>query len=497
VFSTTTTRKEATLARSRKTKKVRNSRDGKQRRSGKTAGKTAGKSGKSGKTAGKAGKTPAGSRTAYRGRLRDAIQQLLPCRQLPTLPTDRRTRWTPMLLVLVAIMMAWSTSPTLAERFHAARVRVLRWYPGRRRPGGSYHGFIDRLAKHGRPLAKAIGDCYRGHVRQIAEDRNCWWVGPFVPMTVDGSKINLPMTEANEKKLGTCGKAKTWPQMLLTVVQHMGTGLPWAFKRGHARSSERRHLLGMLHTLPKETILVADAGFIGFEFWWRIIASDRAFLIRVGSNVKLIRKLGLDAENGEDDLVWIWPEKQRKKRASPLKLRWIRITDGRGRTMHLLTNVLERGAAGLSDETARQLYAMRWGVELLYRSLKQTMQKRKMLSDSPRNARSELTWAFIGLWTLLLIKAMRTSDALRNAHAAKGVADVLRVLLRAMADDTLNLDTALLKLKPDEYVRKNSRKARHWPHKKTESPPGEPKARNATEAEKALAEELATEKVAA
>jgi hypothetical protein len=468
------------LARSRKTRKVRKSRDGKQQRSGKAAGKAS-----------------AGSRTAYRGRLRDAIQQLLPCRRLPTLPTDRRTRWTAMLLVLVAIMMAWNTSPTLAERFHAARGRLLRWYPGRRRPGGSYHGFIERLAKHGRPLAKAIGVCYRGHVRQIAEDRNCWWVGPFVPMTVDGSKIDLPMTEANEKKLGTCGKAKTWPQMLLTVVQHMGTGLPWVFIRGRARASERRHLLGMLRTLPKETILVADAGFIGFEFWRQIIASNRAFLIRVGSNVKLIRKLGIVAEDGEDDLVWIWPEEQRKKRASPLKLRWIRITDGRGRKMHLLTNVLERDAKGLSDDTARRLYAMRWGVELLYRSLKQTMQKRKMLSDSPRNARTELTWAFIGLWTLLLIKAKRTSGALRNAHAAKGVADVLRVLLRAMADDRMNLDAALLKLKPDEYERKKSRKARHWPHKKSESPPGEPKARNATEAERALAEELAEEKAIA
>jgi IS4 transposase len=416
---------------------------------------------------------------------------------LPTLPTDRRTRWTGMLLVLVAIMMAWSTAPTLAERFANARGRLLRWYPGRRRPGGSYHGFIDRLARHSRRLARAIGDCYRGHVRQIAEQRRCWWVGRFVPMTVDGSKIDLPMTLANEKRLGSCSKDKSWPQMLLTVVQHLGTGLPWAFKRGHARSSERRHLLGMLDTLPKEAILVADAGFIGFEFWRRIMASNRSFLIRVGSNVKLIKKLGLAAENGQDDLVWVWPQDQQKKRASPLLLRWIRITDGRGRTMHLLSNVRERDAAGLSDETARQLYAMRWGVELLYRSMKQTLQRRKMLSDSPRNARTELTWAFIGLWTLLLIKATRTSAALKTVHAAQGVAAVRAVLNQATTDGVKNVDAALLRLEPDTYERKRSRKARHWPHKKTESPPGEPKARNATEAEKMLAEELAAERIAA
>ena len=53
-----------------------------------------------------------------------------------------------------------------------------------------------------------------------------------------------------------------------------------------------------------------------------------------------------------------------------LVLRLIRLRNGRGRVMHLLTSVLE--GKRLSDRCAGEMYARRWGVGLLFRSLKQT-----------------------------------------------------------------------------------------------------------------------------
>jgi hypothetical protein len=135
--------------------------------------------------------------------------------------------------------------------------------------------------------------------------------------------------------------------------------------RRHAKSSERRHLCGLLSTLPPGALLLADAGFTGYDFWRRITDSGRSFLIRVGSNVRLIEGLaGVTVRTYGDGIVWVWPARQQKRHCPPMVLRLITLTDQRNRTMYLLTNVLERDR--LDDATAARLYAMRWGVEVCH-----------------------------------------------------------------------------------------------------------------------------------
>jgi len=64
---------------------------------------------------------------------------------------------------------------------------------------------------------------------------------------------------------------------------------------------------------------------------------------------------------------------------------------------------------------------MRWGVEVFYRSLKQTLEKRKMLSRGPAAATCELTWALFGHWLLQGLSAeqivARGGDPLRWSAA--------------------------------------------------------------------------------
>lgn len=412
------------------------------------------------------------------------IARLLPTSRLPLLPIDRKTRWTDLLLALTAILMSWSNAGTLKDRFDSARRCLLRWYPGRRRPGSSYEGFVLALRRRSGRLVKWIGESYRVHVKRIAEERGCWRVAGWLAFGADSTKHDAPRTAANEQSLGVASRKGSWPQMLMTTVFHLGSGLPWSFLRGRADCSERRHLLGLLPTLPPEALLLADAGFTGYEFWNRVIESGRSFLVRVGSNVRLIEGVSMKRQTG--DLVWVWPKNQQKKRCKPLVLRLITLTDERNRTMYLLTNVLEHDR--LDDAAAKKLYGLRWGVEVMYRSLKQTMGRRKVLSDSPRNAKVELSWGMVGLWTLALIKAERCP----SLPSGQGVADVLRVLRRSMSGDRFNLDRRLSGLRADAYQRAGSKKARNWPHKKRDRPPGRPKARNATPMELALAEELGT-----
>ena len=425
--------------------------------------------------------------STYPIQLREAISRFLPNRGLATLPDNRKVRWTARLLAVCAILTVWSSEPTLGDRFGAARAVLVGMFPTRRRPGETYAGFIAALARASESLLAVIVPHLRRSVRVVAG--TSWEVSGWAVFGVDGSKIDVPMTKANEDGLGIASRKRAGPQMLLTVLFHVGSGLAWAWRRGVAKASERAHLLQMLGTLPINALLLADAGFTGYDLLKSIIAGDRSFLIRVGSNVRLLTKLGYRVREF-DGLVWLWPDGVRGKGAEPLTLRLITVNGGSKGTLYLLTDVLD--ATKLSDADAGRLYAMRWGVELLYRSLKQTMNRGKMLSGSPTHAAVELDWSVIGLWVLGLANAEASGD-LRRAS----VAQTLRRVRAAMAGRGGNLHAALAAARRDDYQRHRPKKARHWPHKKREKRPGAPRARTATDEEVLQAKRLADRRAAA
>ena len=93
----------------------------------------------------------------------------------------------------------------------------------------------------------------------------------------------------------------------------MGLGLPWDYRIGPGTASERRHLEDMLPDLPDDAVVVADAGFSGYDLYRRLLGARRSFLLRVGSNVHLLRRLGY-AEREGPDTVYLWPEARRTSR---------------------------------------------------------------------------------------------------------------------------------------------------------------------------------------
>lgn len=435
---------------------------------------------------------------SYRRELRRAIDEFLPRRLLKGGDDRRRVRWVPRLLVTCAVLMAWDAGGTLADRFAAARACLVGMFPGRRRPGRSYAGFAAALARRSDALLGAVAASLRAAVRGLAGDA---WESPpggggWAVFGCDSSKVDCPRTRANEAAFGTAGRRGSGPQVLLTTLFHAATGLPWAFARGPARDPERSHLLSMLDTLPPAAMLLADAGFTGYELLSSLTASGRSFVIRVGANVSLLTGLGY-AVREFDGLVYLWPARARRRRRPPMVLRLVRLVDGRNRVVCLLTDVLDAGR--LSDAAAGELYRLRWGVELLYRALKQTMRRRKMLSDGPAHARAELDWSFVGLWLLALMNAKAAGAQRRGSPAA-----ALRVVRRAMAGRPAGAGGRRRRVRAalarchaaDGYTRRSVKAARHWPHKKRDRPPGQPRARNATEDEVRLARSVVRERAA-
>ena len=374
--------------------------------------------------------------------------------------------------------MAWDEGQTLAARFeHACQTAGdlhRHWVVGT-----SYSGFTAALQRQATTLIEAIKRRFRREMLRIAgpyRQRGRW-----TALAADGTRIEAPHTLANETDLGCAGRDKTAPQVFLTTLWHMGTGLPWDYRLGPGTASERTHLKQMVPDLPAEALVVTDAGFVGYGLCRRLLGHGRHFLLRVGGNITLLRGLGYYHEE-RDGLVYLWPRKHRRCR--PLVLRLIVLRQGK-QDVYLLTDVLD--PAGLTDEEAGTLFGMRWGEEVFYRSYKQTMQRRKLLSRTAATCLAEVHRTLLGLWLLGLMTALRLIGqgidplAMSVARARDAVRQAVRD--KRPRRGSRGLDGALRAAVKDGYVRHMSKAARDYPRKKREKPPGPPRIQAATGAE--------------
>lgn len=378
-----------------------------------------------------------------------------------------------------AVLMAWESSFTLRDGFAVSRELLNTDLLRRKRVGRTYQGFIKAMLRCGDFLVPQLQHHLRRCIKMIAGPH--WHRLGWVAFAMDGTKIDCPRTRKNESFFGCAGKAKCAPQQLLTTLLHMGTGLPWAWISGGVNESERDHLRRLIEFLPSNALLVADAGFTGFDLLKQLDSRGVSFLIRIGANVTLLRQLGFSVQE-IGNTAYLWPKNYRLRR--PLVLRLIVVQSPREmKPVYLITNVDEDDM--LSGETAAVLYRMRWGVEVFYRSLKQTLQRRKMRSDAPRQAVLELHWSIIGL---LLLGLMSISGIIERGKdpLCWSVACALRRVHQAMRKNVVSLKKLIRKLSEavkDTYTRKSSKKARDWPHEKSQSPPGIPRLRAANPSE--------------
>lgn len=404
-------------------------------------------------------------------------------------------RWTPGTLAAGALLWAWSDELTLTERFRTVRKIAICLLGGQRQLAKTYQAFTKILRRWTDDLVLALQASL--HERMQRSLSPYWHVGGFVLFGIDGSRIELPRTRSHEAAFSSvrhrrrrgkrrCAKPlaakdvlkSNSPQLWLTTMWHAGTGLPWDWRVGPADSSERAHLREMLGGLPAGALVAADAGFVGYEGLRQILAGERHFLLRVGANVRLLKKLGWARESA--GIVYLWPDQAARDGQPPLVLRLVVAHSGK-HPVYLVTSVLSKRL--LTDHQVVQLYARRWGVELFYRHLKQTFRRRKLLSTSAGNARVEIAWSLVGLWAMALYALV---EATKHAIPPQRLsfAQLLQAFRRTLRDYLhptergQRLCDRLRHSIIDAYQRRN-KAARHYPRKKKEHAPGRPKILNA------------------
>jgi hypothetical protein len=412
------------------------------------------------------------------------------------------TAWQIADLILLTVVWVWSNNTTLTGAF----VEAHRWSTDvlGRAALKTYQGFIKALVTWTASWLPLLWD----HLHRLMEEQGGehWRVGRWVPLAVDGSRISVPRTKDNEKafcapnfgksRQAQCRRKKkakrqrvrrkvkeaqpVKPQIWMTLLWHMGLQMPWSWKTGPSYAAERDHFREMLHEqkFPENTLFCCDAGFTGYELWKTISDAGQAFLIRVGANVTLLRKLGYVRERA--GTVYCWPNAAARKGQPPLVLRHLQLRVGR-RLMHLVTNVLDEQA--LSDAEAVRLYQLRWGIELQFRTVKQTFGRRKLRSRTPERAYVELDWSLVGLWLIQLFAVKEQLDIGEipgHCSVALAIEVVRETFQRWWERPEEAFATKLQSATKERYTPHSSKKARYCPNYKDKPAAGKPKLRMAT-----------------
>ncbi len=151
--------------------------------------------------------------------------------------------------------------------------------------------------------------------------------------------------------------------------------------------------------------------------------------------------------------------------------------------VYLLTNLSK---SQLTDKQAATIYSARWGIELFFRTFKQTLGVHKLHSRSPENATIELDWSLLGLWCVAflgqreLAESGHLPETLSAAAAIRAFQDMLnnyRTSPETVEDSVwYKLSNAIL----DEYQRRTTKTSRTYPRKKQRERMRPPKITRAT-----------------
>ena len=385
---------------------------------------------------------------------------------------------------------------------------------------GTYQGLMGALTRWTAPLMQILWPLLHERMEEIGGE--FWRVGGWVPIAFDGSRSTAPRTRANERAFCAkhYGKGKTAkyrkkkskgmrrkkneknkpqpqePQAWITLLWHMGLRLPWMWRLGPSNSSERAHVMEMILAgkQPKHTLFCGDAGFVGFPLWSAIVQSGGHFLVRVGANVSLLRE-SADYALVKKGLVLCWPQTMQAKQP-PLRLRLLKARIGKG-AVYLLTSVLDSKKLTVSQMV--RFYKMRWGIEVEFRGLKQTLDRAKLRCRNDRRLLAELDWSIMAMAVAELFalkeqlarkpetrgQRARAVDPTRRslAHAMRAIRRCIRTP-DAIPEAGADLPALLREAITDGYQRKKPRCARYRPASPDKKQLGTPRVRKINDQEK-------------
>lgn len=381
---------------------------------------------------------------------------------------------------LTAILtFGWSQGKSLSQRFASACNAAIR-------VGTTADAITSRQGLFA--ALAACGDTLVERIRKVLvsglQAQTDWLIAGRPSFAVDGSQFAIPRTKKNlqrfaaacrkskakYKKKADLAKAKT-TQVAVLLCLHLGSAMPFCWNTGGSSDSERGLLLDLLDRLPSRSRLVMDAYYFGYQFWTCLIEKEFTFVVRAGSTVSLLRDFRHQGEvKIRKGMVLYWPQTAIDAGDPPIVLRLVAVMVGRKR-MFLLTNELD-----LTETQLQELYEARWGVEVFFRTVKQSYERAKLECRTPDNALIEIEWTLLGIW--IALTEARSKIPSENRVSPIQVLRVVSQLVRDVARYSglkMNLSSAFSSCTiADESNRKSPKNSPDYPRKKKKRQIGDP-----------------------
>ncbi len=417
--------------------------------------------------------------------LRHCIKSYLSDVSFSDIALHGNVSWNPALLAAQALLWRMSQKKEVTASFDDSSTNCKQLFGTC--AVTTYQGLMKALLKYSSPMMSVLIDRLRATVLADPASR---FAGYF-PVAVDGSKPAAARTLSNEsrfvsKQYGNGKNAKyrskksgkkkhlasektpsqvtqPVPNVLVTLFWSVGLQLPFCWTIGGAETTEREEARKVVKTLKakENTLLIADAGFVGYELWSAMQATKLTFLIRVGANVHL------KVKNKRKGLYYYHP--RRAGTSAPLVVRLVYIKIGKTK-MAMLTNELSEEF--LSKTMIKKFYKMRWGVEVEFRNFKQTFQCKTFHCHNAQRVVIEAQWSLLAftamkLWTHQ--QRTSTEQAPEQTIPKLSTARLLKAFHTALKNHNHrdipkhNLFTMLAEATGDCYQRRASKRARYRP----------------------------------
>jgi len=152
--------------------------------------------------------------------------------------------------------------------------------------------------------------------------------------------------------------------------------------------------------------------------------------------------------------------------------------------------------------TIARLYKCRCQVELFFRTFKQTFGRRKLRSHAAENARLEIDWSLVGLWSICLLAQRELVQSghdpcqLSPVAAIKAIQQVMHHYRNRPDHPDETLWAMLRCALRDDYLRTSSKTARNCPRKEKRERIGVPKVAVASKSQIVAAHNLKTKRIA-
>lgn len=406
----------------------------------------------------------------------------------------RNARWNLHRLTFVLLALTWCAGDSVPEKFETARAWYVAGYQSRKRPGTTCPGFLNALIGVPMLVLRALAAGVRRRIFTLFGERLLY--RGFHPFGCDGSRKECPRTAQLEQRMGQAGKDDSAPTLWLTAIVHLRYGLLWSWRLGKGTASEQLHLISLLATLPARSLLVTDAGYIGYELFVAMTTAQVRYLIRMSSRATLYTEDRQPLTKWRQGLVWYWPQWAQKENLPPIRARLLRAA-GKNADVWLLTDVLD--SKELSHATAAQLYRWRWRNEGLFRTYKRTISGVKFRARTVAQVHREAEGSLLAVQILLAHAVWELRDHGEPEEMRVSARQVL-VLIRQDMIRQIGIhlgprqrQTYAVRLQraiDRERVRRSAKACRSWPRRKPHKPPKPPKIRRMTQELKARADKM-------